>query len=882
MSTYEVNDDLYPFITTVYIRNRWGSDWYSSSGVIVGNNDILTTSHSNYNEKRGGWSDECRVYVSWDPDSSNHGSNYYLARWRRGYTDWDKNGDGLLTRGDNKYGSLYEVERDICLISLTKDIGSSYGWMGLKFNFNGGYASKLGYPGKYDNNLMYDEGYVYKDNIDNYLWYYLNAIEVNAGDSGGPIYINSGGDLGYQVIGLHASSGYGTGTAVALNAFANGWLTEEISSNNYLYDKSFASITSKESVDEGSSISITFKTHKSEEDKQYTYTLSGIASSDIASNELSGKTTINSDGEATFTIGISEDKLTEGSETLKLSIGEKTKSITINDTSKDPGRSPTNISLSSISFNENINANTSIATLTTTDPDNNDTFTYTLISGIGDTDNSAFTISESSLKINSSPDYETKSSYKIRLKTTDSGGNIFEKSFILSVNDLEEENTEKPIIYGVNNQMLYYFPRDLVDGKDVYRSINIEEGTTTEIYRFTANKEVTWSISQMFGNNDHQYFSIDSTTGSLTINGDLDYENPKAYGDNNFYIMSIDATDTAGNINNSNWFRVIITDVVDESIPTSNSATSTELQQLYIGYFGRPCDPTGLDYWLDQGVTKKAFAANMYLQPEFNSVNGNLSTEAQVNQIYLNLFNREGDAAGLIYWASQIDSGNLELASIANDLTWAALNNAGSEVDKQTLTHKTNAGVQYTYEIRKSTASILAYQAKSTSPWITGNNLNEAKTFINEIGYSKVATLSDIQSSIAKFSSTPNSFKIISSDSINNSIDNITGLSLDNLSNDFLEDLRYPEIAFYNNSSLLDRQIESNKLNYVEISDQLSNEEYISNLYEHVLDRTYDIEGLNYWVSNLNSGLETRYEALLGFAESAENTTLFTEMKDFG
>ena len=28
----------------------------------------------------------------------------------------------------------------------------------------------------------------------------------------------------------------------------------------------------------------------------------------------------------------------------------------------------------------------------------------------------------------------------------------------------------------------------------------------------------------------------------------------------------------------------------------------------------------------------------MYLQPEFNSVNGNLSTTAQVNQIYLNLY----------------------------------------------------------------------------------------------------------------------------------------------------------------------------------------------------------------------------------------------------
>ena len=37
-----------------------------------------------------------------------------------------------------------------------------------------------------------------------------------------------------------------------------------------------------------------------------------------------------------------------------------------------------------------------------------------------------------------------------------------------------------------------------------------------------------------------------------------------------------------------------------------------------------------------------------------------------------------------------------------------------------------------------------------------------------------------------------------------------------------------------------------------------------------------------YWVGNLSIGVETRYEALLGFSESAENKALFTEMTGFG
>ena len=174
MTTYEVNDDVSPFNKVVYIRNRWGDNWYAGSGTIVGNNDILTAAHVVYKTKLGGWSDECRIYPSYDPDSSSKSNNYYTTSWSAGYTDWDENGDGSLTLGDNKSGSLYETEKDLALLSLTTDIGSIYGWMSLKFDFDGGTASKLGYPGKYNDNLYYDEGIVYKDSIDNYFWFNLN------------------------------------------------------------------------------------------------------------------------------------------------------------------------------------------------------------------------------------------------------------------------------------------------------------------------------------------------------------------------------------------------------------------------------------------------------------------------------------------------------------------------------------------------------------------------------------------------------------------------------------------------------------------------------------------------------------------------------------
>ena len=62
----------------------------------------------------------------------------------------------------------------------------------------------------------------------------------------------------------------------------------------------------------------------------------------------------------------------------------------------------------------------------------------------------------------------------------------------------------------------------------------------------------------------------------------------------------------------------------------------------------------------------------------------------------------------------------------------------------------------------------------------------------------------------------------------------------------------------------------------------VTNAKYVETLYDNVLGRDYDQDGYNYWLGNLNSGLETRYELLLGFAESAENKALFTDMTGFG
>jgi hypothetical protein len=206
------------------------------------------------------------------------------------------------------------------------------------------------------------------------------------------------------------------------------------------------------------------------------------------------------------------------------------------------------------------------------------------------------------------------------------------------------------------------------------------------------------------------------------------------------------------------------------------NATSTELQELYVAYFGRAADPTGLDYWTEKGITQTKFAADMYAQAEFKDAYGSLTVESQVNQIYKNLFDREADVTGLTYWTQQINLGTLKVAEIATHLIWAAKNNSGSTDDKTALTNRTNAAVAYTAEVKLTTSGILNYAAQSTSPTFTaGVNITEAKSYLEGIDKSTAHTAAGVTTSVNKIISNGDPTVLAKTLSLTTSVDNFTG-----------------------------------------------------------------------------------------------------------
>jgi len=105
----------------------------------------------------------------------------------------------------------------------------------------------------------------------------------------------------------------------------------------------------------------------------------------------------------------------------------------------DVNENPTNLNLSNNTVAENSPLNTLIGNFNTTDPDTGNTFSYSLVTGIGSTDNSLFTIDGNQLKTNTPLDYETKNNYSIRVKTTDQGGLSYEKQLTVNVTNIPEQ-----------------------------------------------------------------------------------------------------------------------------------------------------------------------------------------------------------------------------------------------------------------------------------------------------------------------------------------------------------------------------------------------------------------------------------------------------------
>jgi|GEM_PF-3338468 len=223
--------------------------------------------------------------------------------------------------------------------------------------------------------------------------------------------------------------------------------------------------------------------------------------------------------------------------------------LTVND-------APTDIALSSVTINENLSSGTAVGTLSSTDPDASDTHTYTLVSGTGDTDNASFTISGNNLQSATVFDYEVKSSYSVRIRTTDNGspGLTYEEAFTITIVNVNDTPTD----IGLSNATI---------------DENQSSGTTVGILSTIdqdAGASHTYSLVTGDGSTDNGSFTISGNNlQSATV---FDYEVKSSYS---VRIRTID--NGSPGLSYEEAFAITVNDV-NES-PTDISLSSLSIDE---------------------------------------------------------------------------------------------------------------------------------------------------------------------------------------------------------------------------------------------------------------------------------------------------------------
>lgn len=141
-------------------------------------------------------------------------------------------------------------------------------------------------------------------------------------------------------------------------------------------------------------------------------------------------------------------------------------------------------------------------------------------------------------------------------------------------------------------------------------------------------------------------------------------------------------------------------------------ATSSEVQSLYIAYFGRPADPEGLRYWTEGvgSTTPLAEIANGFATTaEFRFDTEGRPVDEVINKFYLNLFNRIGEVDGVRYWTGLVNDGLLTLQEVGLNIAQAALALGPNNSDRISEESKIKASQQWTTAIGATTEGVLAY-----------------------------------------------------------------------------------------------------------------------------------------------------------------------------
>jgi len=139
----------------------------------------------------------------------------------------------------------------------------------------------------------------------------------------------------------------------------------------------------------------------------------------------------------------------------------------------------------------------------------------------------------------------------------------------------------------------------------------------------------------------------------------------------------------------------------------------SQVQKIYVAYYGRPADPAGLSYWgsrLDAAGGNLSSIINAFGTSSESTALYTGTDSAKVTAIYQQLFNRAPDTAGLNFYTGELTAGRMTAASIALNVA-----NGASGTDATYLSNKLTVASAFTDALNVDSAAAVAYAGTSAA-----------------------------------------------------------------------------------------------------------------------------------------------------------------------
>jgi hypothetical protein len=262
----------------------------------------------------------------------------------------------------------------------------------------------------------------------------------------------------------------------------------------------------------------------------------------ISNDSLFTDTTFNYEVQNTYSIRVQTDDGNGGTFEMPMT-------ISISDTNDVP----TNLMAIDTIIAENQPLGAMVGLLSTTDEDVADNHIYSLIAGTGDTDNGLFSISNDTLKAQTTFDFEMQNtSYSIRVKTDDGNSGIYERVFTIIIQDINDI----PDTFQLSNNIV-------AENQPIGTVVGILSTTDQDVSDIH-----TYSLVTGTGDIDNSKFSVSGTGLETAIILDFEAQNS--------YSIRLQTNDGNGGVLQQ---VVVITATDNNDIPILISSTDTTVTE---------------------------------------------------------------------------------------------------------------------------------------------------------------------------------------------------------------------------------------------------------------------------------------------------------------